>query len=82
MDTLFTIRGFIFLIAGLLLFLFPVHVLRWQQKLVYFLVAKLHFRFMERFAEHREKEGSNAMRNIGIFFLVVAVGLFVYAWFN
>jgi hypothetical protein len=82
MDKLFTIRGIIFLTAALLLIIFPRITLRWQQSFVNFLVTKLHFRFMEIFAEHREKEGSRAMRSIGIFFLVIAIGLFIYAWFN
>ena len=82
MDPRFTIRGLIFLTAALLLILFPNKVLYWQQKFVNFLVTKLHLTFMEIFAEHREKEGTHAIRNIGLFFLVVAVGLFVYAFFN
>ena len=79
---LFTIRGFIFLTAALLLILFPKKVLYWQQRFVSFLVVKLHLTFMEIFAEHREKEGAQAIRSISIFFLVIAVGLFVYAYFN
>ena len=82
METIFTIRGIIFLTAALLLILFPKKVLYWQQKFVSFLVTKLHLKFMELFAEHREKEGTNAIKNIGIFFLIIAVGLFVYAYLN
>ena len=82
MDTIFAIRGIIFLTAGLLLIFFPKKVLYWQQRFVSFLVTKLHFRFMELFAEHREKEGTHAIRNVGLFFLVIALGLFVYAWLN
>ena len=82
MDKLFTIRAIIFLTASLLLTLFPKRVLYWQQKFVSFLVTKLHFKFMELFAEHREEEGTHAIRIIGIFFLIVSIGLFVYAYFN
>jgi len=82
MDPLFTIRGFIFLIAGLALFLFPRITLGWQQKFVSFLITKLHLNFMKHFIVQNVEIGAKSFRNLGIFFLVVAVGLFVYAWFN
>jgi len=74
------IRAGIFLVAGLALVIFPKTTLRWQQRFVNFLVTKLHLKFMKFFIIPDIEKGAPSFRNIGIFFLVIAAGLFLYAF--
>jgi len=74
------IRAGIFLVAGLALVIFPKTTLGWQQRFVNFLVTKLRFRFMKLFIFPDMEKGARSFRNIGIFFLVIAAGLFLFAF--
>ena len=74
------IRAGIFFIAGLALVIFPKTTLGWQQRFVNFLVTKSHLKFMKFFIIPDIKKETHSFRNIGIIFLVIAAGLFLYAY--
>jgi len=68
MDVIFFIRSLIFLVAGLVVILFPEKVYKFQV----YILKKLHIKY--NITKH--KDGN---KNIGIVFIIISVLLFVYA---
>jgi len=68
MNTLFAVRAGIFFIAGLLVIIFPKQIYKFQT----YVLRKLRIK-------HDPRRDLKHNFHAGIFFIIIAIGLFIYA---
>jgi len=76
MDIYFFIRSIIFLVAGLVVVIFPQVVFNMQSRAVGYLVDNLHLGIFRSMKDTSAEKVIRTNRIMGIVFIVISVGLF------